>query len=238
MVRLVGLAPTRLFSLGVDYETLEKPIGTNDRSKMSTSQRALDILGGTGGLLVLSPLLVAIAVWIRLDSAGPIFYWGPRVGRAGVVFGILKFRTMVTEAAAQGAGITTRNDPRITRAGRVLRRYKLDELPQLWNVVRGEMSLVGPRPEDPRYVKLYTPAQRAVLDVPPGITSAASLQFRQEEALLHGANWEQTYTQVVMPKKLELELGYLRHRTFWSDLEILGRTCLSVFLKEGDTHVA
>lgn len=205
---------------------------------MKASQRVLDIVGGTGGLVVLSPLFAAIAVWIRLDSAGPIFYWGPRVGKDGAVFGILKFRTMVTDAAARGAGITTQNDPRVTRAGQVLRKYKLDELPQLWNVVCGEMSLVGPRPEDPRYVKLYTPAQRAVLDVPPGITSAASLQFRNEEALLRGSDWEQTYTEVVMPSKLEIELSYLRQRTFWSDLNILGRTLLSVFLKKGDTHVA
>lgn len=205
---------------------------------MRKSQRVLDVLGAGSGLVLVSPLLVALAVWIRLDSDGPILYRGRRAGRDGKIFEMLKFRTMVTDAATEGAGITTRDDARVTRAGRVLRKYKLDELPQLWNVLVGEMSLVGPRPEDPRYVDLYTPRQRAVLDVPPGLTGAASLTFRHEEHLLHGADWEQTYTQVVLPRKLEIELGYLRQRTFWSDLAILARTGLSVFQKEGENHVA
>lgn len=205
---------------------------------MRVSQRALDVVGAGSGLLLLSPLLLVAAVWVRLDSDGPIFHRAARVGKDGVVFGMLKFRTMVADAAERGARITTRDDPRVTRAGRVLRKYKLDELPQLWNVLCGDMSLVGPRPEDPCYVELYTPAQRAVLGVPPGITSAASLAFRHEERLLHGADWEQVYTQVVMPRKLEIELGYLRQRTFWTDLGILARTGLSIFQKEGDTYVA
>lgn len=203
---------------------------------MSTSRRVLDIATAAGGLLVLSPLLAAIAIWIRLDSPGPIFYRGRRAGKGGAPFAILKFRTMT--ANASGPGITARDDPRITRAGAFLRRYKLDELPQLWNVLRGEMSLVGPRPEDPRYVELYTPAQRAVLAVPPGITSPASLHFRHEENLLHGADWETTYREVVLPRKLEIELGYLKQRTIWLDLSIIGSTFLAVLRKENDTYVA
>lgn len=205
---------------------------------MSTSQRVLDISAAAIGLVALSPLLAGIAVWIRLDSPGPILYRGPRVGRGGAPFYILKFRTMTQDAAERGAGITARNDPRVTRAGAVLRRYKLDELPQLWNVLVGEMSLVGPRPEDPRYVQLYTPAQRVVLDVPPGITSAASVKFRHEEAFLAGADWERMYREVVMPRKLEIELSYLKRRTFRSDLAILARTFLAMFEKESHTHVA
>ncbi len=204
---------------------------------MRTSQRLLDVIAALSGLALLSPLLGALALWIRLDSWGPIFYRGPRVGKGGAPFHIFKFRTMVADAAARGAGITTRNDPRITRAGKFLREHKLDELPQLLNVLRGEMSLVGPRPEDPRYVQGYTPAQRALLQVPPGITSVASLTFRHEEALLDGADWERTYTEIVLPKKLELELRYLRGRTLWSDLVIVGKTFLTLFQKESEPHV-
>lgn len=205
---------------------------------MISSQRVLDVVAAASGLVALSPLLAGIAIWIRLDSPGPVFYRGPRVGRGGAPFFILKFRTMAQDAAQRGAGITTRGDPRVTRAGAVLRHYKLDELPQLWNVLRGEMSLVGPRPEDPRYVALYTPAQRAVLDVPPGITSAASVTFRHEESLLDGEDWERTYREVIMPRKLEIELGYLKRRTLGSDLAILARTFLSVLEGERHSHVA
>lgn len=205
---------------------------------MNATQRTFDLVSSAAGLVLLAPLLLGLAVWIRLDSPGPIFFRGVRVGKGGAPFRIWKFRTMIVDAAARGAGITTRDDPRITRSGKFLRQYKLDELPQLWNVLRGEMSLVGPRPEDPRYVALYTPAQRAVLDVSPGITSAASLSFRHEEALLHGADWERTYTESVLPKKLDIELYYLRHRTLWSDLAIVGKTFVSVLQKEGDSYVA
>ncbi len=139
---------------------------------------------------------------------------------------------MVPDAASRGAGITTRGDPRITRVGAWLRHFKLDELPQLWNVLRGEMSLVGPRPEDPRYLQYYTPAQRAVLSVPPGITGAAALAYRHEERFLQGPDWQETYIRQVLPAKLELELAYLHRRTFWTDLAILGQTVLVLFKKE------
>ncbi|OQY79468.1 MAG: hypothetical protein B6D41_22605 [Chloroflexi bacterium UTCFX4] len=197
---------------------------------MSIVARGFDLLAALLGLILSSPIFLAIAILIKCESRGPVFFHGARVGKDGILFFILKFRTMRADAAQRGARITTRNDARITRAGRFLRRSKLDELPQLWNVLRGEMSLVGPRPEDPRYVKYYTPAQRAVLQVRPGITGAASIAFRHEEEILEGATWEQQYLEKVMPAKLALELAYLQRRTFWSDLEILARTGLALFV--------
>jgi lipopolysaccharide/colanic/teichoic acid biosynthesis glycosyltransferase len=196
---------------------------------MLLSKRLFDVLIAAFALFICAPLFLALAILIKLDSRGPVFFRGTRVGKDGVLFSIYKFRTMVSDAAQRGAGITTRNDPRITRVGKFLRRSKLDELPQLWNVLRGEMSLVGPRPEDPRYLRYYSPAQRAVLRATPGITSVASLAFRHEEQMLEGAAWEETYIQRVLPAKLDLELAYLQRRTFWSDLAVLGRTGLALF---------
>jgi lipopolysaccharide/colanic/teichoic acid biosynthesis glycosyltransferase len=180
-------------------------------------------------LVLLSPLLGLIALLVRLDSPGPLLHRALRAGRGGRPFTLYKFRSMVADAAAFGPGITAGGDPRVTRVGTWLRRYKLDELPQLLNVLRGEMSLVGPRPEDPCYVALYTPQQRHVLAVRPGITSPASLRFRSEEQLLAGADWESAYVNTIMPAKLALELDYLSRRTFWSDLVLLCRTALAVF---------
>lgn len=179
-------------------------------------------------LILLAPLLLLIAVLVRLDSSGPVLHRARRAGRGGRPFRLYKFRSMVAGAADIGPGITLDGDPRVTRVGRLLRRYKLDELAQLLNVLRAEMSLVGPRPEDPRYVDLYTPAQRRVLEVRPGITSPASLRFRAEERLLAGVDWESTYINAIMPLKLSLELEYLAHRSFWTDLGILWRTILAV----------
>lgn len=195
---------------------------------LELSKRIFDILAASLGLILCSPLFLTIAILIKRDSRGPVLYRGARAGKDGNLFFILKFRTMSADATERGAGITTRDDVRITRAGRALRRYKLDELPQLWNVLRGDMSLVGPRPEDPRYVQHYTPAQHAVLRVRPGMTGAAALAFRHEEQMLDGAAWEEKYVCEIMPAKLELELAYLERRTFWSDLEILSRTALAI----------
>ncbi|NLC59094.1 MAG: sugar transferase, partial [Armatimonadetes bacterium] len=183
------------------------------------------------GLLLLSPLFALLALWIKRDSPGPVFHRGTRVGKNGRPFQILKFRSMVVNAAAAGPGITASGDPRVTRSGRFLRKTKLDELPQLVNVLRGEMSLVGPRPEDPRYVARYTPAQRRILSVRPGITSLASVAYRDEEALLAGGDLDQIYTQVVMPAKLEIDLAYLDQMSLWTDLRILALTVWAVFGK-------
>jgi lipopolysaccharide/colanic/teichoic acid biosynthesis glycosyltransferase len=192
-------------------------------------RRGLDIVAASAGLIVLSPLLVAIGLLVKLDSPGPILYPGERVGRRGEHFRLYKFRSMVTDAARRGPGITTNGDPRITGMGRFLRRTKLDELPQLLNVVWGDMSLVGPRPEDARYVALYTEEQKRVLNVRPGITSAASVQYRHEERLLTGSDWEDKYVNVIMPEKLRIELDYLGRRTVFSDLLIIWQTLLVLF---------
>jgi len=189
----------------------------------------LDFVVASAGLVILSPLFALVALWIRLDSPGPVFHRGERVGQAGRQLRVFKFRTMVVNAARIGPGITAGDDPRVTRAGRFLRKTKLDELPQLINVVRGEMSLVGPRPEDPRYVALYTPEQQRVLSVRPGLTSPASVRYRDEASLLQGDDWERVYRERVMPDKLSLELEYLQHANVWSDLRILARTLEAMF---------
>jgi lipopolysaccharide/colanic/teichoic acid biosynthesis glycosyltransferase len=192
-------------------------------------KRGFDVLAAGLGLIVLSPLLVMIALAVRLDSPGPALHRAQRVGRYGRLFRLYKFRSMVVDADRQGPGITSAEDDRITRVGRIVRRTKLDELPQLLNVLRGEMSLVGPRPEDPRYVAMYTPEQRAVLEVRPGITSPASLAYRYEEAALVGEDWEQTYIKEVMPAKLAIDLAYVRQPGFWRDMVILARTFLALW---------
>jgi lipopolysaccharide/colanic/teichoic acid biosynthesis glycosyltransferase len=187
-------------------------------------RRAMDLTGAAAGLIILSPLLLAIALRIRLHDGGPALYRTWRVGQEGRLFRLYKFRTMVLAADQQGPGITRMADPRITPIGHWLRRTKLDELPQLINVLRGEMSLVGPRPEDPRYVALYTPEERDVLRARPGITSAASLAYRHEESLLSGEDWEGHYCGEVLPRKLALDRAYLERRTVWADLRLILRT--------------
>ena len=195
----------------------------------SVSKRIFDLLVSALGLIILSPIFALIALLIRLMSPGPVFYRARRVGQGGREFTLYKFRSMVADADRRGPGITTAGDPRVTSIGRVLRRTKLDELPQLWNVLRGDMSLVGPRPEDPRYVALYTPEQRRVLDVRPGITSLASIEYRNEEAVLHGPDWEQHYIHEVMPAKLAIDLRYVQRATLFTDLLIILRTLLALF---------
>ncbi|MFZ1595653.1 MAG: sugar transferase [Anaerolineae bacterium] len=189
----------------------------------------MSVVAAAVGLMLLSPLFCWIALWIKLTSPGPVFYRAVRVGQDGRPFRLYKFRSMIAGTDRQGPGITATGDPRITRVGRFLRRAKLDELPQLLNVLKGEMSLVGPRPEDPRYVALYTPEQRRVLAVRPGITSAASLAFRHEEQLLAGEDWETHYRARVLPDKLALDLAYLARRTLLSDLALILRTLAAVF---------
>ncbi len=195
--------------------------------------RALDIGAAGAGLLLLAPVFVVISLAIKLSSKGPVFYKGERVGKDGCLFNLFKFRSMDVDAARRGPGITVRDDPRITSIGRFLRRTKLDELPQLINILRGEMSLVGPRPEDPRYVALYTPEQRQVLKVRPGLTSRASLYYRGEETLLGGENWETTYREQILPRKLAAELSYLRQRTFLTDLGLIVQTVVALISDSG-----
>lgn len=186
--------------------------------------RFLDFMLSLIGLIILSPIMGIVAILVKVDSPGPVFYRARRIGRDGKTFRLFKFRSMVLEADRQGPGITVAGDQRVTRLGKLLRKYKVDELPQLINVLRGDMSLVGPRPEDPQYVALYTAEQSKILKVKPGITGVAALTYRHEEEILQGPDWEATYIQRVMPDKLALELAYQRRRTFWSDLGIIFKT--------------
>lgn len=197
------------------------------------SKRAFDLCAAVIGLLLLSPLLAALAVWIRLDSRGPALFRQVRVGRHGEPFHILKFRTMCEQPDAQSDArrlLTVGRDPRITRAGHFLRKYKLDELPQLFNVVHGTMSLVGPRPEVPRYVACYPPRERAlVLSLKPGVTDWASILFKDENAILGQApDPERAYIDTILPAKLEYYLRYVRERTFWVDLRIILHTLRAI----------
>lgn len=189
-------------------------------------KRAFDLLGAGIGLVLLAPLLFAIALWIKLDSPGPVFYRQHRVGRGGTLFRIHKFRTMRGHAPDDAFQLTVGDDPRITRAGRFLRRTKLDEIPQLIDVVAGTMSLVGPRPEVPRYVALYPPELRdKVLSVRPGITDAASLAYRDESSLLAGAaDPQQTYIDEIMPAKLRQAAQYVDRMSLAQDLRLIGAT--------------
>ena len=192
------------------------------------AKRALDLLISILGLLVLCPLLLFLAIWVKLDSRGPVLYRGRRVGIDGQPFHMYKFRTMVQGAESRGPAVTYRDDPRITKAGRFLRRTKLDEFPQLLNVLKGEMSLVGPRPEDPSYVELYTPEQRRVLNVKPGITGPTQLEYRDEASMLHGDSVDEEYVMRIMPEKLKLDLEYVRTRSLLLDLKILWRTATTL----------
>ena len=192
-------------------------------------KRLFDILASGFGLLILSPLFLILAVWIPLDSPGPVFYRQTRVGRGGRDFRIFKFRTMRV-GADKGSLVTIGGcDPRVTRAGAFLRRLKLDELPQLINVLVGDMSLVGPRPEVRKYVDLYTPEQLHVLDVRPGMTDAASIKYRNESELLGQAeNPEDYYIHVVLPDKLAINLDYVRNHSFWGDIQLIFKTIWKV----------
>lgn len=194
-------------------------------------KRSFDLLMAGLGMLLLAPLLLTLALWIKLDSRGPVLFKQERVGRFGRPFLIHKFRTMTADAPTRGPQITIGADPRITRAGQVLRRSKLDELPQLWDVLRGAMSLVGPRPEVPRYVALYPEdKRRLVLSVRPGITDLASLQYRDEsEQLAHAADPERTYVDVVMPAKLALSARYVQEASFAGDVRLIVATLARLF---------
>jgi lipopolysaccharide/colanic/teichoic acid biosynthesis glycosyltransferase len=195
-------------------------------------KRLFDLVFSTLGLIILSPLFLIIAVALKLDSKGPVFYRATRVGRYGREFKLFKFRSMVVNADKVGPGITGAKDPRITRMGRFLRRTKLDEFPQLWNVLKGDMSFVGPRPEDPKYVQHYTEAQRGVLAVRPGITSPASIQYRHEEAMLSGENHEDLYLQKVMPAKLAVDLAYVHSAPgFVKDVGLILHTFWAILSK-------
>lgn len=194
-------------------------------------KRLFDICFASCALVVLAPVLVGVSIWIKLDSRGSILFRQQRVGLRGKIFEIYKFRTMRADGGDAGSQITIGADPRITRAGWFLRNYKLDELPQFLNVLKGDMSIVGPRPEVPRYVALYPPdARDLILSVRPGITDLASVAYRDESVLLGAADDpEALYVREILPAKLEYCLQYIRTRSLWLDLVIVGRTVAAIF---------
>lgn len=196
---------------------------------MNKVKRAVDLTGAAIGLMLLWPLFLLIALLIKWDDRETVFFRQERIGFRGKPFHILKFRTMTANPRAQARLLTVGRDPRITRVGYFLRQTKLDEFPQLINVLRGEMSLVGPRPEVARYVTLYTPEQMRVLDLVPGITDVASIAYRKESELLAQATDPQRmYIEQIMPMKIGLNLEYASRATVWSDLLIIYRTFLNL----------
>jgi lipopolysaccharide/colanic/teichoic acid biosynthesis glycosyltransferase len=194
-------------------------------------KRIFDFLVSLFGLIIFSPLFLIIAILIKLDSEGPVFYRGERIGKDGKPFRIFKFRTMVKDAEKMGGPSTSADDPRLTKIGKFLRKYKLDELPQLINVLKGEMSLVGPRPEVKMYVDMLKPEEREIiLSVKPGMTDLASLwDFHEEEVLKGSKDSEKTYLEKIRPKKVQLQIEYVKNRSFLLDLKIILKTILKLF---------
>jgi lipopolysaccharide/colanic/teichoic acid biosynthesis glycosyltransferase len=205
----------------------------------NAARRSLDVLISSAGMFLLAPIFLLLAVMIRRDSPGPVFYWGNRVGRNGRSFSILKFRTMYETAASyRGPGITGKDDPRITPFGHWLRDTKINELPQLWNVLKGDMSLVGPRPEDRDFVAHWPADVRDVLlSVRPGITSPASVLYRDEEVMLQRGNLVDKYLKIILPSKLRLDLLYVKHRSFLTDLDVIFWTLVVLLPRLKSRHV-
>ncbi len=190
-------------------------------------KRGVDVIVAGTLLIILAPVFAIVAGAVRLSGPGPVIYRGQRVGYRGQRFNMLKFRTMTAHPYIK-AEITVHGDPRVTRLGRILRATKLDELPQLINVLRGEMSLVGPRPESPYYVSHYTQDQRAVLGVRPGITGLSQVLFRSEERLLTGLDPENYYVTTILPLKLAIDLDYVRNHSLKRDFSILALTIIAL----------
>lgn len=198
------------------------------------AKRSLDVTAAFSGLAVLMPLLSVIAYKIRKEDGGPVFYRGVRVGRHGRTFKMIKFRTMVVDAEKIGASSTTEDDPRLTGVGRKIRRYKLDELPQLFNVLIGDMSMVGPRPQVQWAVDHYTPEEKEILNVRPGITDFASIEFANEGEILKGSDDpDRLYMEIIHPRKMELCLKYCRQRSLGLDLKLIGRTFCRIVRQTG-----
>lgn len=196
-------------------------------------KRIFDLVVSVIGLIILAPFFLLVAILIKLDSPGPVFYKGDRIGKDGKPFKIFKFRSMVNRADQKGSALTHGDDPRITRVGSILRKWKIDELPQIINILVGEMSVVGPRPESPNYVKHYTPEQQKVLQVKPGMAGLTQVRFRHEEALLsRSTNLEEEYVEEIMPQKLALDLEYIEKQSLLLDIRLFIGMFLSLFRSE------
>ena len=194
-----------------------------------TAKRLLDLCVSGFGLLLLTPFFILISILIKLDSPGPIFFRQSRVGAAFTPFRIFKFRTMVNDAEKHGAQVSTGDDPRITRVGWFLRKYKIDELPQLINVILGDMSLVGPRPEVPKYVEAFRKDYEEILTVKPGITDFASLEFKDENELLKATeNPEEKYLAEILPAKIKYYRKYLQEQGLVTDIKLILKTLLGI----------
>lgn len=195
-------------------------------------KRLFDLTASGFGLLVLSPLFLLLAIWIKCDSKGPVFYRQVRVGRNNRDFQLYKFRSMRVGSDKKGLITIGGHDPRVTRSGYFIRKYKLDELPQLINVFAGDMSLVGPRPEVRKYVDMYTPEQMHVLNVRPGVTDMASIRYRNENELLEQVDDpDRYYVDVIMQDKLRLNLEYVQRNSFWFDLKLIFETFREIISK-------
>lgn len=195
-------------------------------------KRLFDIVASGLGLVCLSPLFAVLAVWIKCDSKGPVFYRQIRVGKGNRDFRLFKFRSMRPYSDRLGLITVGGHDPRVTRSGYYIRKYKLDEFPQLINVFKGDMSLVGPRPEVRKYVDMYTPEQMRVLDVRPGITSLASIRYRNENEILAASDDpDRTYIEQVMPDKLAIDLEYVDRATLWNDIKLIFSTFREILMK-------
>jgi lipopolysaccharide/colanic/teichoic acid biosynthesis glycosyltransferase len=197
------------------------------------AKRAFDMLAAGTGLLLFAPVLLLAALLIKLDSAGPVFFLQRRIGRGFRPFAIYKFRTMVVDAPRHGGALTVGDDPRITRMGRILRRTKIDELPQLINVLKGDMSLVGPRPEVPRYVEQFRQRYETILRVRPGITDPASLKYRHESDLLAAsADPEDEYVRRILPDKLRMAEEYIAASSLFTDFVLIARTVAAMLSRQ------
>lgn len=196
-------------------------------------KRLFDISFSLFGLILLSPFLLIAALFIKKEDSGSVFYRGERVGLYGKLFNIYKFRTMVPNADKIGPSSTAGDDPRLTRIGKVLKKYKLDELPQLINVLKGEMSLVGPRPQVPWAVDQYSSDEKVVLEVRPGITDYASIKFRNEGEILAGSDDpDRAYMEIIHPEKMRLAIEYVKNRTLFIDIKIVFLTIVKLFTKQ------
>ena len=195
-------------------------------------KRIFDMVVALFGLIVFSPIFLFLTIAISLESRGPVFYRGVRVGRGGKPFRIYKFRSMVADAEQLGASSTHEQDSRVTRCGRMVRRFKLDEIAQLLNVIKGDMSLVGPRPEVQRFVDLYTEDEKIILSVRPGITDWSSIKFHNEGEIIAAsgiADADEAYAKLIRPEKLRLQMKYVREHTIMIDIKILACTIITVF---------